>query len=300
MGRWASCETIGGVSLTLGPGPLGNQPAGIYNRESPAREGLLYLEPSPRHIRGQVDGEFVVDSRYPRLLYEHGRLPIYLFPREDVRTALLEPSERLTSSANKGPARWWNLRLGDRLIESAAWDYPAAPSDAPPLEGLTAFRWDALDAWFEEDEPAIVHARDPYHRVDVLDTARRVRISLDGELLAETDRGKVIFETSLPPRWYLPSADVPVELIASETRSGCAYKGFASYFSVRVGDRLEADLAWTYEEPRQEVAPIAGMLAFFNERVDVELDGELQTRPLTPWSPNWPGPRSDGPPVISG
>lgn len=288
------------MSLTLGPGPLGNQPAGIYNREPPAREGLLYLEPSPRRIRGQAGDELVVDSRHPRLLYEHGRLPIYMFPPEEVRTELLAPSDRRTASANKGPARWWNLRLSERLVESAAWEYPAAPSDAPPLEGLIAFRWDALDTWFEEDEPAIVHARDPYHRVDALDTARRVRISLDGELLAETDHGKVIFETSLPPRWYLPREDVRVELIPSETQTGCAYKGFASYFSLRIGDRLEEDLAWTYGEPRREVAPIAGMLSFFNERVDVELDGELQTRPLTPWSPNWPGPRSDGPPVVSG
>ena len=294
------CETIGCVSLTLGAGPLGNQPAGIYNRQLPVREGLLYLEPSPRRIRGHFGDEIVVDSRHARLLYEHGRLPIYMFPREEVRTELLEPGEGSTESANKGPARWWDLMVGERLVESAAWEYPAAPSDAPPLEGLIAFRWDALDAWFEEDEQAIVHARDPYHRVDVLDTSRRVRIGLDGELLAETDRGKVIFETSLPPRWYVPSEDVRAELLPSETRTGCAYKGFASYFSLRVGDRVEEDVAWTYEEPRREAAPIAGMLCFFNERVDVELDGELQARPLTPWSPNWPGPRSDGPPVVSG
>jgi uncharacterized protein (DUF427 family) len=288
------------MSLTLGAGPLGNKPAGIYNRESPAQDGLLYLEPSPRRIRGQAGTEFVVDSRHAHLLYEHGRLPIYMFPRDEVHTELLEPSEHRTESANKGSARWWDLRLGEQLVESAAWEYPAAPSNAPPLRGLIAFRWDALDSWYEEEEPAIVHARDPYHRVDALETSRRVRISLDGELLAETDRGTVIFETSLPPRWYIPPEDVRAELIPSSKRTGCAYKGFASYFSVRLGDRLEEDLAWTYEEPRREVAPVAGMLSFFNERVDIELDGELQTRPFTPWSPNWPGPRSDGPPVITG
>jgi uncharacterized protein (DUF427 family) len=289
-----------GVSLTLGPGPLGNQPAGIYNREFPAGDGLLYLEPSPRRIRGQSGREIVVDSRHAYLLYEHGCLPIYMFPREEVRTELLESSERRTESANKGPAQWWDLRLGERLVESAAWTYPAAPSDAPPLDGLIAFRWDALEMWFEEDEPAIVHARDPYHRVDVLETSRRVRISLDGELLADTDRGRVIFETGLPPRWYVPREDVRAELIQSDKRTGCAYKGFASYYSLRVGDRLQEDLAWSYEEPRREAVPIAGMVAFFNERVDLELDGELQTRPLTPWSPNWRGPRSEGPPVVSG
>jgi uncharacterized protein (DUF427 family) len=165
---------------------------------------------------------------------------------------------------------------------------------------LVAFRWEALEEWFEEDEPAIVHARDPYHRVDVLDTSRRVRISLAGQVLAQTDRGRVIFETGLPPRWYVLRSDVLAEPIESETRSGCAYKGFASYYSLRLGDRVEEDLAWVYEMPRREVSPIAGMVAFFNERVDIELDGERQERPLTPWSPQWPGPRSDGPPVIFG
>jgi uncharacterized protein (DUF427 family) len=290
----------GGVSLTLGRGPLGNEPAGIFNRDLPRLEGLLYLEPSPRRIRGEVGGKTVVDSKHTRLLYEHGRLPMYMFAREDVHMELLEPGERRTESANKGPARWWDLRLGEQLVEDAAWDYPAAPSDRPQLDGLIAFRWDALDAWYEEDEPAIVHARDPYHRVDVLETSRHVRLSLDGELLADTKHGKVIFETSLPARWYLPREDVRVELIKGRTHTGCAYKGCASYFSIRVGGRLEQDIAWVYEQPRREVDPIAGMLSFFNERVDVELDGELQTRPLTPWSPKWPGRKSGGPPVVAG
>jgi uncharacterized protein (DUF427 family) len=127
-----------------------------------------------------------------------------------------------------------------------------------------------------------------------------VRISLDDKLLATTNRGRVIFETALPARWYVPRQDVRAELLDSETRTGCAYKGFASYYSLRIDARIEHDLAWTYEAPRREVAPIAGMVAFFSERVDIELDGELQDRPLTPWSPHWPGPRSEGPPVVSG
>lgn len=288
------------MSLTLGPAPLGNKPAGVFNRE-PERDGLLYLEPSPRRIRGIAGAQAVIDSRAARMLHEHGRLPIYLFPREEVRTDLLEPSETRTSSENKGEARWWHLRLGGGLVEDAAWEWHDPPSGAPPLAGLLGFKWDALERWFEEDEEAVVHARDPYHRVDVLDTSRRIRISLDGRLLAETHGGKVIFETGLPPRWYVPPDDVHAELlIPSETRTGCAYKGFASYWSVRAGDRVEEDLAWCYREPRREVALIEGMVAFFNERVDVELDGELQERPLTPWSPEWKGERGDdaGPPVV--
>jgi len=137
----------------------------------------------------------------------------------------------------------------------------------------------------------------------VLDTSRQVRISLDSELLAETDRAKVIFETGLPPRWYVPLEDVREELlVSSDKRTGCAYKGFASYWSIQVADRLEEDLAWYYVEPRREGERIAGMVSFFNERIDLELDGELQKRPLTPWSPEWKGDREDerGPPVVKG
>jgi uncharacterized protein (DUF427 family) len=289
------------VSLTLGPAPLGNNPAGVFNRE-PERAGLLYLEPSPRRIRGVAGGATLIDSRATRMLHEHGRLPIYLFPREAVRTDLLQPSQIRTSSENKGEARWWHLRLpGEEVVEDAAWEWHDPPPGAPPLAGLLGFRWDALGRWFEEDEEAVVHARDPYHRVDVLDTSRRVRITLDGELLAETSRGKVIFETGLPPRWYVPLEEIREGLLMpSEKRTGCAYKGFASYWSVRVGDRVEKDLAWCYREPRRDVAPIEGMIAFFNERVDIELDGERQARPLTPWSPEWKGEREEeaSPPVV--
>jgi len=150
----------------------------------------------------------------------------------------------------------------------------------------SSIEWNAMDEWYEEDEQAIVHPRDPYHRIDVLDTSRHLRVSLDGEPLAETTRARVLFETGLPPRWYMPAEDVRSELlIDSEKQTGCAYKGFASYWSVRLGDRFEEDLVWTYREPRREVEPIQDYLAFFNERVDIEVDGDLEKRPVTPWSP---------------
>jgi uncharacterized protein (DUF427 family) len=272
------------MALTLGSAPLGERPAGVFNRE-PDRQGLLYLEPVPRWIRGIVGDVTVIDSRSARMLHEQGRLPIYLFPREEVRSDLLEPSKTRTDSENKGGARWWHLRVDDELAEDAAWEWHDPPPGAPPLAGLLGFRWDALERWLEEDEEAIVHARDPYHRVDVLDTSRRLRISLEGEILAETTRGKVIFETGLPPRWYVPREDVREELLVpSEKRTGCAYKGFASYWSVRLGDRVEEDLVWTYREPRHDAVRIKDYLAFFNERTDIEVDGEQLERPTTQWS----------------
>jgi uncharacterized protein (DUF427 family) len=245
------------MSLTVGAGPFGQTPKGRFNVDVP-REGLIYSEPSPRRIRALRGGETVVDSRRAQLIFESGRLPRYFFPPEDVRP-----------------------------------DLPAgvAAEDAPSgagLEGHVAFAWDAMDAWLEEDDEIIGHAPDPYHRIDVRSTSRHVRVSLDGHLLAESARTVVLFETSLAPRWYLPREDVVVELEPSELVTTCAYKGHARYWSARLGDELAENLVWSYPDPRVEAAPIAGRLAFFNERVDLDVDGERQPRPAGPWSqPGW-------------
>jgi uncharacterized protein (DUF427 family) len=276
-----------GMSLTVGTGPLAPRAAGAFNIELPELDGLVYLEPSPRWIRAVFEGETVVDSRQAKLLHEHGRLPVYYFPRDDVRMDLLKPGERREPSDTRGEARYLTLRVGDRVAQDAAWIHPHPGPDLAALEGLVAFAWNAMDEWYEEEEVAIVHPRDPYHRIDVLDTSRHVKVSLDGEPLADTTRARVLFETGLPPRWYIPAEDVRSELLVeSDGRTGCAYKGFASYWSVRIGDRTEEDLVWTYREPRREVEPIAGYVAFFNERTDIEVDGEPEERPITPWSPD--------------
>ena len=240
----------------------------------------------------------MIDSRDALVVYEQGRLPIYFFPRDDVRTDFLAPTERGTSSPILGEARWFDLQVGERVAENAAWSFEQPAPGAEAVAGLLAYDWDALDRWYEEDEELIVHLRDPYHRIDTMPTSRHVRISLDGEVLAETRRARVLFETGLPPRWYIPREDVREELLEpSDHRTGCAYKGFASYLSVRLGDREEESLAWTYPDPRHEVVAIAGHLCFFNERVDIEIDGELQERPLTPWSPRWRDPNPEQPSV---
>jgi uncharacterized protein (DUF427 family) len=276
------------MALTVGSGPFGHQPAGAFNRPMPEHRGLIYFEDSPRRIRATFAGETIVDSRRAKLLHEHGHLPVYYFPVDELRADLLEASDHRTHCPWKGDASYWSVRVGDGVAENAMWGYEDPIEGAPALAGYRAVYWHAMDEWFEEDEPAIVHARDPYHRVDVLETSRHVRVSLAGEVLAETTRARVIFETSLPPRWYFPAEDVRMEhLRPSETTTGCAYKGWATYWSASVGDEEEEDLVWTYREPRREVVPIADHLCFFNERVDLEVDGQLQERPMTPWSPGF-------------
>ena len=269
------------MALTVGTGPFGQHPAGSFNRHMPEHKGLIYFEDSPRRIRALFAGETVVDSRHAKLLHEHGHLPLYYFPEDDIRTDLLEPTEHHTTCPWKGEASYWSVRVGDRVAENALWGYDQPRSDAPPLTGYRAFYWNKMDEWLEEDEPAIVHARDPYHRTDVLESSRDVKVSLHGQVIAESNRTLVVFETGLPPRWYFPPEDVRQELLSdSDTQTGCAYKGFASYWSVGHAE----DVAWYYPEPTRDFERISGRIAFFNEHVDLEVDGELQERPITQWS----------------
>jgi uncharacterized protein (DUF427 family) len=278
------------MSLMLGTGPFGHRPAGSFNRATPERRGLILFEDSPRRIRGTLAGETVVDSTRVKLLHEHGLLPIYYFPREDVRFDLLEPTDHHTRCPWKGEASYWSLRVGDRVVENAVWGYPEPLDDAPSgLAEYVAFYWKKLDTWYEEDEEAIVHPRDPYHRVDVLQSSRHVVVRLGDEVLAESTRPVALFETGLPTRWYLPESDVRMDLLSpSDKRTGCAYKGFASYWSV--GE--EEDLVWTYRSPRRGMEEITDLLCFFNERVEVSVDGVVEERPETQWSPHRASARS--------
>jgi uncharacterized protein (DUF427 family) len=246
------------MSLTMGSGPFGHRPAGRFNVEIPVRE-VLFVEPSPRWIRAERGGETVVDSRRAKMLHQHGVLARYFFPREDVR---------------------WDA-LGD--VEAIA-----PPAGAPSLEDHVAFAWVDLDAWFEEDVQLIAHAIDPYHRVDVRRTSRHVVVSANGAALADTRGAFALFQSGLPTRWYVPREDVTADLEPSELHTECAYKGVASYFSVRAGDELLENVAWSYPQPRHDASEVRDLVCFFNEAVDLDVDGERQERPETSWGrPGW-------------
>jgi uncharacterized protein (DUF427 family) len=203
------------------------------------------IEESPRWVRGRLGGETVVDSKRVKLLYAPERqLPVWLFPEEDVRLDLIPPDA---------------IRRHDDLVH---------------------VDFDALDEWLEEDEPQIGHPPDPYHRIDVRRTSRHVRIRIGGRVVAESTNARALFETKLPVRWYLPREDVSAELEPSDHRTVCAYKGRPRHFTVAGEDAV----AWSYEEPLHDALPVKGLVAFYNERVDVEIDGEPQERPETQWS----------------
>jgi uncharacterized protein (DUF427 family) len=243
------------------------------------------LEPSPRWVRVRFGGQTVADSKRVLLLREPGCLPVYYFPRADVRDELLVPAHDGPACPDRGAAVCWTVRVGNRTAEHAAWEPGDLRLDRRPLQGHVAFEWAKMDAWFEEDDEVYVHARDPYKRVDVLHSSRHVRVVVGGELVAETRRPSLLFETGLPTRYYLPKADVRMErLIPTEKETRCPYKGLASYYSVRTGSTVVPDIAWCYRHPIPECSKIENLVCLFNEHVDHYVDGELQARPRTRWS----------------
>jgi uncharacterized protein (DUF427 family) len=270
------------MGLTNATGPFSREPRGRFNFPvEPPTGAVLFWDPVPQRIRVMLEGETVVDTQRAKLLHETGHLPVYYFPEEDVRRDLLEPSATHTHCPHKGEASYWTLRVGDRVAEDALWFYPEPIEPADFLRGHVAVYWNRVDEWWAEDAQLFGHPRDPYARIDVYPTSRRVRVLVNGEPLADTTRARILFESNLPPRYYIPPDDVRLDLLeASGKRTRCAYKGLASYWSVGG----EEDVAWTYPEPQHDAEPVRDLIAFFNERVDIEVDGEVQERPRTQWS----------------
>ena len=253
----------------------------------------VHVSDSPRHVRVFFGGETIVDSKRVKLVREAEVLPIYYFPKEDVRADLFTPSEHKTECPIKGEAAYWSLRVGGKSAENAAWSYLDPMLSAAAIKEHFAFDWPKMDKWMEEDEEIFKHARDPFKRVDALPSARHVRVVINGQTIADTRRPHLLFETNHPVRYYIPQEDVRMDLlVASSTTSRCPYKGPASYWSVKVGDDTFADLVWGYMDPIPECPKIKGLLCFFHERgCDVYVDGELVPRPKTKWARELKGNR---------
>jgi uncharacterized protein (DUF427 family) len=243
----------------------------------------IRVEPSARWVRAVVGGVAVADSK--QVLTVTMGLPVYYFPIGDVRADLLEPSDRTESHAILGQRSFYHLRVGDRQIENAAWRFQPPPG-ALELGEHVAFYWDRLDHWYEEDDEVFVHPRDVHHRVDVLNSSRHVRVAVGGEVVADSHRPRVLFETGLPTRYYLPRMDVRMDLLnQSETVTACPYKGRTVHFDLELGGRAFPDIAWSYPFPIPECPKIENLICFYDERVDtIVVDGEVQPKPQTPWS----------------
>ena len=216
-------------------------------------------------------------------MWEWPNYPQYYIPVADVDPAVLV-DEQHPQKLQFGTTRRHGLRLGEISRPGAARLY--AGDALAGLAGTVRFDWAALDAWFEEDEEVFVHPRNPYTRVDALRSTRTVRIELGGAVLAESSSPVMVFETGLPTRYYLHRTEVKfARLLPTATITSCPYKGKTSgYWSVRGGDTVYPDLAWSYDFPTRQLLPIAGLIAFYNEKVDVFIDGQPLERPVTHFS----------------
>jgi uncharacterized protein (DUF427 family) len=244
------------------------------------------VEPTSRRIRVRAGGTLIAESDRAQLLvwFGPGRLPTYCLPPEDVRAELMRPTEEQSA----GFLVDHDIVVGGGVVRAAARLFRDSPPPLSDLDGYWTFTWDDGVQWYEEAMEVHVHARDPHKRVDAVPSDRHVRVEIEGVTVAESSHPLALFETHLPTRWYLPREDVRLELLTESDRTTrCPYKGTATCWSAQIGDNPERhrDIAWSYPDPIPECPRIAGLIAFFNERVELYLDSVLQERPRTPWSP---------------
>jgi uncharacterized protein (DUF427 family) len=261
------------MSLTLGSGPLGRHPGySNYTIESPAHK-ILFQE-DPRRLRAVIGDSVVFDTTGAQLLHETGIRPVAYVPFGDFDASLLERSQTTTHCPFKGDASYWSLRVGDDLREDAVWAYEEPLEPALWLRGFAALAADRADHWMVEDERVAGHLRDPYHRVDVHQRSRAVRITAGDDLIAQSARPVMVFETAIRPRAYVARRDIVAgHLAPSPTRTTCPYKGDATYWHVHADGRKFPDAAWSYELPSAEAMKIAGHVCFAAEGITTVQEG---------------------------
>jgi uncharacterized protein (DUF427 family) len=237
------------------------------------------VEPSDKRVRAMVSGTFVADTTAPLLVWEKPYYPTYYIPVSDIAEGVLVETAERRRSPGRGDAVVYDVVVGERTIPAGAYRHVDSP--VAEIRDAVVLEWPAMDHWFEEDEEVFVHARDPYKRIDTLRSSRHVVVRVDGRVLADSVTPVLLFETGLPTRYYLPMTDIRMELLEpTDTATECPYKGNARYWSF--GEH--ADIAWSYPFPVHESAKIAGLVSFYNEKVDFELDGVPLERPRTLFS----------------
>ena len=243
------------------------------------RAGSVRVEQGHKRVRAYLEGQLVADTKRPFLVWEWPYFPTYYIPAGDVRAELV-PTGKTEHSPSRGDGQLFDVTAGTATAEGAALRYFDSPLEA--LRDLVRLDWGSMSEWLEEDEPVYTHPRDPHTRVDILASSRHVRIELDGVTLAESGQPRILFETGLPPRYYLPLTDLRMDLLRpSAKQTHCPYKGTAEYWSVDTGTAVHEDIVWIYRAPLPESQKVAGLACLYNERVDLYLDGELQERPRT-------------------
>ena len=243
--------------------------------------GRVRVEPGSKRVRVMLGGEVIADTTAPLLVWEVPYYPTYYFPPGDVRTEFLSPTGEVKRSPSRGDATQYAVNVGD----SSGAAYAFHDSKIPECVDHYVFVWRTMDQWFEEDEEVFVHARDPYTRLDIIPSSRRVRVEIDGVTVADSTSGHFLYETGLPARYYLPKSDVKMDLLTPTDRvTACPYKGTARYWSAMVNGTTYEDIVWGYDDPFPESERIGGLVSFYNEKINIYLDEVLQERPSTKFS----------------
>jgi len=228
--------------------------------------------PTTRRVRVIFNGFFVVDTTSARHVWEHPYYPQFYIPLSSIDPAFLDDT---TSQIHPdAPVRTEHeafrhtLSVGDKdcdkLISFHGGD----------LDGYVKIDFEAMDAWFEEDIQIYGHPKNPFTRIDILPSSRRVRVEIEGVTVAESSKCSFLYETGLRTRYYMPKTDVKLNyLTPSATTTKCPYKGEAQYYNVVIKGKEHKDLVWWYQYPTTESAAIAGLACFYNEKVDVFVEG---------------------------
>lgn len=238
---------------------------------------MLKIEPSPRRIRVKFNGHIIADSHQTLLLI--GRRPVVFFPHSDVSMEYLTPTQH-SRNDSLGHTIHWTIEVDGKAAINAAYTYTSFREESDTaLDNYLTFTWNEMDAWYEEAEEIFGHARSPYHRVDVRRSDRHVRVEIDGVTVADSSNAYFLFETDIRPRYYIPQADVRMDLLTrTDTQTVCPYKGFANYWSANINGKSYEDIVWAYENPLPEAVQIKEALSFYNEKLDIYVDGVLETK----------------------
>jgi uncharacterized protein (DUF427 family) len=240
----------------------------------------IQVERGPKRVRAYLNGQVVADTYAPLLVWEIPYYPTYYIPMADIKAELI-PSGESEHQPGLGNGELFHVKTEAGTAEGAARRYGDSP--ATELHDAVRLDWAAMTEWLEEDEPVYTHPRDPHTRIDILASTRHVRVEIDGVTVAESSQPRLLFETGLPTRYYMPLSAVRMDLFQpSDTSTHCPYKGTAAYWSVDTGTRVHKDVVWIYRTPLPESQKVAGLACFYNERVDIYLDGERAPRPKSP------------------
>ena len=246
------------------------------------------LDPARRRLRARVNGHWLFDTLDACLFYEKGQHPVYAIPLALLDQNLLEAAEDVSKN---GDGKWWSLRFGDVVRPAVARTWPTAPADLPFLKNYVAIDMAAADDWFEEDTEIFVQPRDPYRRVDILESSRSLRVEVDGVVVVQTRRPRLVLETSMPVQWYSPRADIKTAYLSeSPMQSYCQYKGRARYWDVTISGETYQAMAWSYQDAVLEASALTGLVGFPRTHASVKtfVDDELLNQAA--YSPDWHSP----------